>query len=121
MVGNPHLAQVIHRLVVQSGADDIKRCHGQHHHHAADHAGGQAHQPAVLGEHLEEPTHRCSSHTRILASLRLTKEILGSIKINFSRNYIQKKMLIKTDYIKNVSLVRLWIKALDPEEILPLL
>lgn len=56
MSKNTHLAQVIHRLVVQSGADNIKRRHGQHHHHAADHAGGQRHQPAVLREHLKEPT-----------------------------------------------------------------
>lgn len=56
MIKNPHLAQVIHRLVVQSGADHVKRRHGQHHHHAAGHAGGQRHQPAVLREHLKEPS-----------------------------------------------------------------
>lgn len=49
---SPHLAQMIHRLVVEPRAHDIKRCHSRHHHHAADHAGTQSHQPAVLWEHL---------------------------------------------------------------------
>lgn len=54
MIESPYLAQAIHRLVVQSGADNVKRRHGQHHHHAADHAGCQRHQPAVLREHLKK-------------------------------------------------------------------
>lgn len=43
---------MIHGLVVESRADHIEGCHGHHHHHAADHAGGQPYQPAVLREHL---------------------------------------------------------------------
>lgn len=48
----PHLAQLIHRLVVEPRAHYVKRCHRQHHHHAADHAGSESHQPAVLRKHL---------------------------------------------------------------------
>lgn len=48
----PHLAQLIHRLVVEPCAHYVKRCHRQDHHHAADHAGSESNQPAVLRKHL---------------------------------------------------------------------
>lgn len=51
-----HLALRVDGLVVESRAHDVEGRHGQHHHHAADHAGAQSNQPAVLREHLESRT-----------------------------------------------------------------
>lgn len=47
-----HLARLIHRLIVEARAHYVKWRHAKHHHHAADHAGSEGHQPAVLGKHL---------------------------------------------------------------------
>lgn len=47
-----HLARLIHRLIVEARAHNVKWRHAKHHHHTADHAGGEGHQPAVLGKHL---------------------------------------------------------------------
>lgn len=51
---SPHLAQGIHRLVVEPCAHYVKGCHRQHHHHTADHAGTEGHQPAILWKQLAE-------------------------------------------------------------------
>lgn len=53
-----HLARLIHRLIVEPRAHDVKRRHAQHHHHTADHAGTEGHQPAVLGKHLGKPKYQ---------------------------------------------------------------
>lgn len=42
------LAQAIHRLVVKARAHHVEGCHGEHHHHAGDHARGQRHQQTVF-------------------------------------------------------------------------
>lgn len=47
-----HLAQLIHRLVVEPRAHHVERCHCHHHHDAAGHAGSESNQPAVLRKHL---------------------------------------------------------------------
>lgn len=39
LLDSSHLAQMIHGLVVEPCAHYVKRCHRQHHHHTADHAG----------------------------------------------------------------------------------
>lgn len=45
---------MIDGLVVEPRADHVKRRHGYHHRHAADHSGTQSHQPAVVWEHLKD-------------------------------------------------------------------
>lgn len=49
-----HPVGLIHRLVVETGADDVKRRHGDGHSHSADHGGYQSGEPAVRTEPLPE-------------------------------------------------------------------
>lgn len=46
----------IHWLVVQTRADDIKRCHGDGHGHSTDHGSHQSNEPAVWTEPLDRDT-----------------------------------------------------------------
>lgn len=47
-----HFVGLIHRLVVETCADDIKRRHGDGHGHSAEHGGHQSSEPAVRTESL---------------------------------------------------------------------
>lgn len=42
----------IHRLVVETCTDDIKRCHGERHSHSTDHGCYQGREPAVWTKQL---------------------------------------------------------------------
>lgn len=58
-----HLARLIHWLIVEARAHDVEWRHAKHHHHAADHAGSEGHQPAVLWKHLgQQADQRDASH-----------------------------------------------------------
>lgn len=47
-----HSVRLVHRLVVETRADDVKRCHGDGHGHAADHGGYQGREPGVRTQPL---------------------------------------------------------------------
>lgn len=53
--------KLVHRLVVQSCADDIKRRHGDRHGDSADHGGDESGEAAVRTEplqtHIQTPVH----------------------------------------------------------------
>lgn len=51
-VSELYLSQVIHRLIIEPCADDVKRSHEQNDHHTADHPSTERHQPAIGGEYL---------------------------------------------------------------------
>lgn len=48
--------RLIHRLVVETCADDVKWCHGDRHSHPTDHGSYQSREPAVWTEPLEGKT-----------------------------------------------------------------
>lgn len=50
----PYRAVGVHRLVVETGADHVKRCHRHSHGHTAHHAPRQHRRPAALPEPLRE-------------------------------------------------------------------
>lgn len=61
----PYRAIGVHRLVVETGADHVKRCHCHSHGHTAHHSPRQHRRPAALPEPLREaPASAPPDHNR---------------------------------------------------------